>query len=1309
MASGTEPRSHNDYHVGWVCALPTEQTAAIAMLDQRHKSLPKPPNDNNTYALGSVGNHSVVIACLPKGKIGNVSAATVATNMVSTFPNIRFCLMVGIGGGIPPKVRLGDVVVSTPVGAFPGVVQYDLGKAHQGGTFERTGSLNSPPNSLLAALTMVESEHDLTGSRIPDYLKELEQKWPRLAHKYLKSDSLKDQLFKSEYAHISKNVAEGTADGTVIRVNDQEAEESDAEDDCRFCEKSQTVKRKPRQMRVHYGLIASGNEVIKDSIFRDKLNRDLGGQALCVEMEAAGLAHNFPCITIRGICDYADSHKNNAWQAHAAAVAAAFAKELLGQVQASDVEREPTAKEVLSQIHETVSRSDANIREVKRKMDRKEDVEILEWLTPVNYGPQQSDNFSQRQEGTGEWLLNSKEFQDWINTGKTLFCPGVPGAGKTILTSIVINELMTRFGDDDTVGIAFIYGNYRQRDEQKLNHLLESLLKQLVQGQYSMPASLKVLYDKHNVGKTRPSSEEISTTLQSVVALFTRVYIIVDALGELNAIDGCRNRFLQEIFKVQAQGCAKFFATSRFIPEITEKFGGGKTIKISAQDEDVRSFLDGKISQSAQLLQTHREMIKTEISKAADGMFLLAQLHFQSVSTKKTLKKIKDALNSLSGGPKAYDIAYKKAMERIAGQDQDSQELATQVLSWITCARRVLKTSELQHALAVEENDLELNKENIPQIDDMVSVCSGLVTVDGNSGVIRLVHYTTQEYLERTRGQWFPIAESQITMACIRYLSFDVFKGGFCRSKEEYEKRLTCNPFYGYASHNWGHHALMASMDGGQVIVDFLNTPAKPLASVQEIMASQHHSWEYIKATETKVNTAAYFGLSNTVLALLEKGQLADSKDIYGWTALSYAARYGHEKVVKLLVARGDVDPNSTDGMYVETPLSWAAKNGHAGIVKFLLGNQGILADCVHKNRQTPLSFSAENGHLEVVRLLLSRHDVDPNSTDWELRTPLACAAQKGHTAVVKLLLEKQGVFADSADKRGRTPLSFAAENGHEAVVRLLLAMDTVDADREDSSYRSTPLDYAVEGGHEAVVKVLLTRTRVSWGGGLLRSAANNGHKGILTLLVNSSAIPDEQGKFKNARVQATGKHDENFSPSLLRKVSSERTSLHWAVENEQLALVESLLQKGADVNGRRLTEQDWRCGGIQYFKEESKTALHLAADNGQNSMISLLLDHGAGINDLFTSKTTSRSAQSTGKRQYLIIQRKQGSDFLMTGMSAVIVERTAIHLAAERGYKAAVALLLSRGAKARPEYKAECFPSSFPPSIQLNPGSILN
>ena len=335
----------NKYTVGWVCALPKERTAATAMLDRRHADLPKPPNDPNTYTLGSIGKHNVVIACLPKGKIGNNSAATAVTWMISTFPSIKFGLMVGIGGGVPPEVRLGDVVVGTPVGQFPGVVQWDLGKAKESGGFERTGSLNNPPNALLTALTKLESDHELTGSRIPEYLNELRQKWPRLVPKYLKSDSLEDVLFKANYAHASKS----TTDPAAIPGNNDEDGEGEEDESCCFCDRAKIVKRKPREMRVLYGLIASGNQVIKDATFRDSLNKDLDGQVLCVEMEAAGLMNNFPCIIIRGICDYADSHKNKIWQEHAAAMAAAFAKELLGYVQQSDVEAERTAKEILNQ------------------------------------------------------------------------------------------------------------------------------------------------------------------------------------------------------------------------------------------------------------------------------------------------------------------------------------------------------------------------------------------------------------------------------------------------------------------------------------------------------------------------------------------------------------------------------------------------------------------------------------------------------------------------------------------------------------------------------------------------------------------------------------------------------------------------------------------------------------------------------------------------------------------------------------------------------------------------------------------------
>ncbi|KAE8386139.1 purine and uridine phosphorylase [Aspergillus alliaceus] len=316
MAS--ESRSHNDYTVGWICALPKELIAAAAMLDETHQDLPRQPNDHNAYTLGRIGVHNVVVACLPKGEIGNNNAATVATRMTSTFPSIKFGLMVGIGGGVPKSVRLGDVVVS---------------------------ALNRPPTELLTALTKLEKDHTMKGSTIPQYLEELKRNWPRLAPKYTRSASMKDVLFRADCYHIQE------PDIYDVDASDNAAEGSkENEDDereiypCINCDQTKIIRRKPRDMRVHYGLIASGNQVIKDAAFRDEINSRLGGRVLCFEMEAAGLINDFPCIVIRGICDYADSHKNKDWQEHAAAVAAAFTKELLLLVPAQEVEQMPTIK-----------------------------------------------------------------------------------------------------------------------------------------------------------------------------------------------------------------------------------------------------------------------------------------------------------------------------------------------------------------------------------------------------------------------------------------------------------------------------------------------------------------------------------------------------------------------------------------------------------------------------------------------------------------------------------------------------------------------------------------------------------------------------------------------------------------------------------------------------------------------------------------------------------------------------------------------------------------------------------------------------
>ncbi|CAG8882582.1 unnamed protein product [Penicillium egyptiacum] len=827
----TEPRTHKEYVVGWVCALPKEQTAATAMLDRRHVGLPKPRNDPNTYTLGSVGNHNVVIACLPKGQIGNNSATNVAAWMVSTFPSIKFGLMVGIGGGIPPKVRLGDVVVSTPLGQFPGVVQWDFGKAKEGGSFERTGSLNNPPTSLLTALTALETEHDLVGSKIPEYLEELRERWPRLVPKYLPSD-LQDILFKADYGHASRRALD--LDDTC-NVDDVDEDE---EESCRFCDKTQVVRRKPRDMSVHFGLIASGNQVIKDAAFRNKLNEDLGGHLLCIEMEAAGLMNNFPCIIIRGICDYADSHKNKDWQEYAAAVAAAFAKEFLAFLQPTDIEGERPVKEILGQVLNAVSQSGANIKKISSHLEQKEELEILNWITPINYGPQQSDFLGRRQRGTGQWLLESTQFEIWkAIKNQTMFCPGIPGAGKTIISSIVVDHLDQEFQADPAIGIAYVYCNFKRQDDQKINDLLEGLLKQLAGRCQPLPNSVKELYKYHKARGTRPSAEEISNVLLIVAATFSKLFIIVDALDECQASD--RLHFVSELFNLQTRHSANIFATSRFISEIMDQFKDVLSLEIRATDEDVGMYLESHMGQLRPCVLENRQLqeeIKTTISDAVDGMFLLAQIYLGFLDDKLTANDIRTSLKSFrkqdrgSSEDEKTEIlshAYDQVMERIDQQRPGLRQLAVKVLSWIIYAKRPLSIQELQYALAIKEGKFQFDEGDLPHIEDMVSVCLGLITIDDESTIIRLVHHTTQEYFARTRQDWFSTAHTEIAKSCVTCLSFDVFEAGCCPTDGSLLARLRTTVLYGYAAKNWGYHARYSLSLDDALILDLLQNTFK--------------------------------------------------------------------------------------------------------------------------------------------------------------------------------------------------------------------------------------------------------------------------------------------------------------------------------------------------------------------------------------------------------------------------------------------------------------------------------------------------
>ncbi|KAL8337719.1 hypothetical protein RB601_006838 [Gaeumannomyces tritici] len=329
-----------DLHtVAWISALPIERVAAAAMLDEEHArptNFHKNPNDKNFYTWGRIGEHNIVIASLPAGLYGTTSATGTATDLLSSIPSIKVGLMVGIGGGIarPDEgrdIRLGDVVVSQPGGIHGGVFQYDLIKAKSGNSREPRGHLAAPPTVLLNALAAIQARHELENSKVPEILEGAFKKYPKITKKTKNNPSYgfqgfeNNRLFRATFGHLGgKN--------------------------CSNCDAAQKVDRDERDAQVpeiHYGVIASGNTLVKDATLRDQIAGDAGEDCLCLETEAAGLMNRFPCLVIRGICDYADTHKNDRWQRYTSATAAAYAKEFLSFVPVAEVEKTQKALEIL--------------------------------------------------------------------------------------------------------------------------------------------------------------------------------------------------------------------------------------------------------------------------------------------------------------------------------------------------------------------------------------------------------------------------------------------------------------------------------------------------------------------------------------------------------------------------------------------------------------------------------------------------------------------------------------------------------------------------------------------------------------------------------------------------------------------------------------------------------------------------------------------------------------------------------------------------------------------------------------------------
>ncbi|KAN0085478.1 WD40-repeat-containing domain protein [Elaphomyces granulatus] len=727
-ATTTTMRSTHDYTVAWVCALPLEMATAKSMLDEIHPSLPNSSNDQNTYVLGKIHTHNVVIACLPSGVYGTTSAATVANQMLCTFRSIRFGLMVGIGGGVPTKeadIRLGDVVVSKPTEDFGGVVQYDFGRTVGQGVFERTGTLNKPPQMLLTAIARLQADQMMTEmNRIPEFLSEMIAKYPEMRARFSYRGQGQDRLFDAASDHYG------------------------LQNTCDTCDTSRLVTRPIRDRHdpvVHYGLIASGNKVIKHGGTRDKLGQELG--ILCFEMEAAGLMDNFPCLVIRGICDYADSHENEEWQGYAAATAAAYAKELLSVIHPNQVEETPAAVDSNlqdnSQCAPNVMTAEDHhcLADLLLTDPRNEKIRI-EWTK----GGLLSDSF--------RWILDNSEFQRWREDKRSqlLWIKGDAGKGKTMLMIGIIDELQQQIARSRKSSATEVLSYFLcQGTDSRLNTataILRGLIYLLVSEQPFLISHLRKKYDHAGRKLFEDSSAfySLSDIFRQMVQdpKLTAAYLVVDALDECEV--GLPQLLDLVTWTVSAQSsCIKWIVSSRNRYDIEQRLGIDDShtrlsLELNADhiSHAVDMYVDYKVSQLISLRDDKalQEQVRDRMHQKSDGTFLWVALVIDE------LRQVlgADMLEVLEDMPSGLTLVYDRMMKHIQQLRRQYPRRCLLTLSAAALAYQPLQLCEI-HVVAGLQGEVK----DLRDLERIINMCGSFLTIRDN--YVYFIHQSAKDYL----------------------------------------------------------------------------------------------------------------------------------------------------------------------------------------------------------------------------------------------------------------------------------------------------------------------------------------------------------------------------------------------------------------------------------------------------------------------------------------------------------------------------------------------------------------------------------
>ncbi|KAF2628860.1 hypothetical protein BU25DRAFT_390834 [Macroventuria anomochaeta] len=714
-------------------------------------------------------------------------------------------------------------------------------------------------------------------------------------------------------------------------------------------------------------------------------------------------------------------------------------------------------KEIL-ESSEDVASAPVNDTDTRSRSQEERIGKICNWLSAPDPSTNYHKAHRQRQAETGIWLLESAKYKEWKESAASrLWLYGIPGCGKTILSSTIIEDLLQHCHDDTSMVTAFFYFDFNNIQKQDPELMIRSLLCQLLQHSVTFLRGLDALFSSCKNGQRQLSLHALLEVTQQVMQQFTHVYIVLDALDECTQRPGLMD-VLETVSGWQLDNL-HLLMTSRKERDIESSLQSyveeedTVCLQRDVVDEDIRRYVQQRLSDDKDLAKWNRDAaIRQEIEAAlmdgARGMFRWAVCQLDTLVKCRNRAMLRKSLATL---PQTLDQTYDRILSAI---NEDDSEYAIRILRWLTFSARPLSVEEFSEVVAIDvTRDPAFERDEVLEDPlEALNICSSLVTLTTNKEegrsrpsqrIIALAHYSVQEYLVSDRikqgqAKQYSMQEAEchnaITESSLKYLN---------QLQQPLSRRmLETSALARYSAEFWSSH-LQKTGDG----IEGVSGLAMRLMSIENPtyltwvqLYDPDSPWRrpYMKKRLETVATPLYYaaslGLNTVTTMLLNQGAEVNAQGGSYGNALQAASYRGHEQVVKLLLDK-DADVNAQGGYYGNA-LQAASAGGHEQIVKMLLDKDADI-NAQGGRYDSAMYAAAYGGHKETLGILILRGNI-PQLQDNHGRTLLWWAAAGGDIATVEALINKHNIDPQTADRFGRKPFWIATKKGHSAVSKLL-------------------------------------------------------------------------------------------------------------------------------------------------------------------------------------------------------------------------------------------------------------------------------